>query len=257
MPQENEVDKLFSDLPSQDKQEADIFSEKPKVEAEVPAKDTDEEEGRKNRRHRRLEEQLTKERESNIALNERIKALSEAQDFTREFIKKDRDEDLDPDLIRVFGDTPEGKEIARIMEKKMESVTSRAEERALEKLLAQRSQEDNEVKQYESLIDSQIESVEDEYNVDLSSGTPTAKKARKEFLDMIVKLSPKDEEGNITNYADFQSTFEVYQSTIEKPNASRNKELASRSMQKSGQADTAALEEDATRNYLKSIGIRL
>lgn len=257
MPELNEVEKLFSDLPSQDKQEADIFSEKPKVEAEVPAKDTEEEEGRKNRRHRRLEEQLTKERESNIALSERIKALSESQDFAREFIKKDRDEDLDPDLIRVFGETPEGREIARIMEKKMESMTVKAKREALEEFQEQRKKEDSEVKQYESLIDSQIEAIEDEYNVDLTSTNPTAKKARKEFLDMIVKLSPKDEEGNITNYADFSSTFEVYQSTIEKPNASRNKELASRSMQKSGQADTAQLEDDATRNYLKSIGIRL
>jgi hypothetical protein len=256
MPQENEVDKLFSDLPSQDKQEADIFSEKPNIEADIPEKDT-EEEGKKNRRHRRLEEQLTRERESNIALSERIKALSEAQEFTREFIKKDRDEDLDPDLIRVFGESPEGREVARIMEKKMESVISKAEENALRKFQEKLYEEDNEVKQYESLIDSEIESIEDEYNIDLSSGAPTAKKARKEFLDMIVKLSPKDEEGNITNYADFQSTFEVYQSTIQKPDASRNKELASRSMQKSGQSDTSALEDDATRRYLKSIGIRI
>lgn len=252
----NEVDKLFSDLPSQDKVEADIFNEKPKETEAKPEKEEEEAEGKKNRRHRRLEERLQQEREANITLTERVKALSEAQEFTRDFIKSNKD-DVDPDLVRIFGESPEGKEIARIMEQKMNSVQTRAEERALEKFYESQRKEEVEVKQYESQIDAEIESIEDEYGVDLSSNSPTAKKARRDYLDLVVKLSPKDEDGNITNYADFSSAFEVYQSTKERPDASRNKELASRSVQKSGQTDTSELNDQATREYLKSIGIRL
>lgn len=254
-----EVDKFFEELPSEDKTEADIFDEKPKLEAkaevkidaEAPEKE-EEGDGRKNRRHRRLEEKLQAEREANIALNERIKALSEVAQFQKDYR---RDEEIDPDLIKVFGDNDTGKEIARIMEKREEMILSRAEERALERLKAAQEEEEKEVAKYESAIESQIEAIEDKYDVDLTSGTKSANQTRTEFLNLLSALSPKDEEGNITNYADFDSTFEVYQSTKQKPDASRNKELASRSNQKSGPISTQKTEDDATKAYLRKIGL--
>ena len=249
----NEIDKLFGDLPSQDRTEADIFGDNPEPKAQ-PAAEAEPEEPRKNRRHRRLEEQYQQEREANIALTERIKVLSEQQQLRREFGAA---EDVDPDLERVFGNTPEGKEIARIMAKREEQILSRAEERALERLQQTQAAEEAEVRKYESEIDSMLEEIEDSNGIDLSSDTPSARKARREFLDMVVRLSPKDSEGNISEYADFGSTFELWQSTRDRQPAPRNKELASRSMSRSAPAGTEDLQDRAHRDYLKSIGIRI
>lgn len=247
-----EVDKFFEGLPTPDNTEADIFGDKPQGEAQNTEVEVPEEEveGRKNRRHRRLEEKLQLERENNIALNERIKVLSEQKQFERDF-----NTDVDPDLLKVFGDTPEGKEIARIMEKREEIMLSKAEERALDKLQKAKEEEEREVSKYEATIESQIEAVEDKYDVDLTSGTKAANQLRTEYLNLISALSPKDDDGNITNYADFDSTFEVYQSTKQKPDASRNKELASRSNVKSASVSPQSTQDEATKIYLRSIGL--
>jgi hypothetical protein len=141
------------------------------------------------------------------------------------------------------------------MAKREEEFLSRAEERAFERLMKSQSEEEEEVQKYESEIESQIEEIEDKFDVDLTSGSKESSRSRAEFLNLLSALSPKDKEGNITNYADFEKTFEMYQNSKEKPDASRNKELASRSNQKSGPISTQKTEDDATKNYLRSIGL--
>ncbi len=232
----NEVDKFFEELPSQDKKVADIFDEKKapeegeKKEEEVKVEETEtESEVRKNRRHRRLEEQLQRERESNIALNERLKVLTEVDKTIKE-----SDGAIDPRLIRVFGTTDEAKEVARHFTEILKETKESAREEVMRDIEARQSKEQEELKGYESFIDSELESLEDQYNVDLTSDSASARKVRKEFLDMVASLSPKGEDGSITGYADFGSTFEIYQKNQPKPDNSRQKEIASKSMQRSG-----------------------
>lgn len=245
----NEIDEFFKGLPAEDKKEADVFNDKSKATTEevvpkVDDKKEDDVDGKKNRRHRRLEEKLQSERESNIALAERVKILSEQQQFERET----KHEGLDPDLVRVFGDTDAGKEVARIMAEKIALATETAEERALKKFEERQLEAQREQKEFESFIDSELESLEDQHNIDLTSDSPQARKARREFLEMVQNLSPKDENGTITAYADFDSTFNVYQSTHqEKVDASRQKEIASRSMQRSTQ--NAETPQNITRGF--------
>lgn len=247
----NEMDKFFEGLPTQDKKVADVFEE-PKKEEEVLEKEApkeDESEGRKNRRHRRLEEQLARANEMTIQLNERVKVLSEVSQTRQE-------KDLDPRLLETFGDTEAGKKVAKNFAEILREETVRAKEEALKEFEDRQTRAVEEQRQYETLIDSELEALEDEHNVDLTSDAPAARKARREFLEMVQSLSPKDKDGTITGYADFESTFEIYQSRQEKPDVSRNKEIASRSMQRSGSVDTTKASDDSARNYLKSIGIR-
>lgn len=239
----NEIDKFFSDLPSEDKQVADVFDEKkqPEISEKKPDVVETEDEGdvRKNRRHRRLEEQLQRERESNIALNERVKALAEAREYAAKNVNSS---DVDPRLVEVFGNTEVGKEVAKRLEDVLSERDKRTREETLQEIENRQIEAQREQQEYEAFIDSKLESLEDQYNIDLTSSSPRAKRARNEFLGMIEKLSPKDQDGTLLGYADFESTFEIYQGqqntqdqerTTEVSN--RQKEIASRSMQKSGQ----------------------
>ena len=226
----NEIDSFFSGLPSEDKKIADVFDTKVPEEGKVEeVKETEEESDvRKNRRHRRLEEQLQRERESNIALNERLKVLAEVDRTIKE-----TDGAIDPRLIRVFGTTEEAKEVARHFTDILAETKESAREEALQEMESQQKAQVEEQKSYESLIDLELEALEDQHNVDLTSDAPQARKARREFLEMIQSLSPKDEDGTITGYADFGSTFDIYQSKQTKPDNTRRKEIASISMEKS------------------------
>lgn len=254
----NEVEKFFEELPSEDKKIADVFEEK-KEPVVVPEKDKeeteDEGEVRKNRRHRRLEEQLDRERASNIALNEVIKNLSEEKKFK---LDSGNDGATDPRLVEVFGSTDEGKKIAKHFGEILEEKTAQAREAAVRELEERQEKVIQEQKQYESVIDSELESLEDKYNIDLTSNAPQANKARREFLEMVQKLSPKDEDGTITEYADFDSTFEIYQQTKQEKSSSneRQKEIASKSMQRSGPVNVDRENHDATERWLNEQGIK-
>lgn len=255
-----ELEAFLGDLPTVDKKVTDPFADLTSKPAEiVPEKDAKVEpdldgEGRKNRRHRRLEDQLRAERESNIALNERVKALSEVRQFQRETGASDQ---LDPELLEVFGNNDVGKRLARIFEGKLQKAETTAEQRALEKFEQIQADAAKEEAKLESMIDSELEALEDKYDVDLTSDSPAARKTRREFLDLVEKFSPKNEAGYVSQYADFESTFEEYQSRQPKANATRQKEISSRTMEKSGTVDTAKTEDDATKAWLRANGIRV
>lgn len=247
----NEVEKFFSDLPTNDDKEADIFGDKketskepaaqaPAKEASVPAKgelQEDENEPRKNRRHRRLEEQLERERQSNIALNERLMKVLEIKSSASESPSSE----VPPEWIALYGDGPEAQKAWKVQERMLNTVKTQAKDEAIREIEEKQTAAKAEQRQFESFIDSQLESLEDTYDVDLTSDAPAARKARREFLEMVSSLSPKDDSGTITGYADFGSTFELYQKTKAPAEAKQDetvnkaKEIASRSMQQSGQ----------------------
>jgi hypothetical protein len=74
---------------------------------------------------------------------------------------------------------------------------------------------------------------------------------------MMNKLSPKDENGNITAYADFGAAWDVLQSQKEKPDNSRNKEIASRGMAKSSPSTTPQDDYERGRQQLRAMGINV
>lgn len=235
--QNSAVDEFFKDLPSEDKKGQDIFDEKKeKPEKSSEASEKEEEEvvpdSLKNRQHRRLEAKLQKERESNIALAERVAILSEQDRFAK-------DVEIDPRIARMFDTTDVGKENAKTLATVLSDMTAKAKDQALQEIENKQVQEQSERRKHEEFIDNQLEAIEDEFNVDVTSDAPAARKARREFLEMVNNLSPKDQDGELTDYADFRSTFELYKDkSVEKVDNTRQKEIASRSMQKSGSSSS-------------------
>lgn len=237
------VDEFFNKLPSEDTTRADIFEgDKPKQDdpsATNPDKGDGEgdhsgegTEPRKNRRHRQLETKLQQEREANIALNERVKVLSEVTRFAKE-----HEGEVDPRLLQTFGTTEEGKMFAKIMSQVIADNTAKAREEAIEEMEQRQVAAREEQAQFEKFIDDELEYLEDQYNVDLTSDAPAARKARREFLELVHNVSPKDQEGVITGYADFDKTFELYQKSRQEQKPSsvdRQKEIAARTMQRPG-----------------------
>jgi hypothetical protein len=232
----NEVDKFFANLPTENKSEADIFGE-PKAPIIEPEKDTGEE-VLKNRRERRLAEKLNSEREMAIALNERVKVLSEqvtSLTAQQQYVKEHEGE-IDPRLLRAFGSTPEGTELGKIFQDILKDTAEQAKADALREFEETQRQRTAEIQKEQSVnenyIQQELEALEEEHNVDLTSNTPNANKARKEFLSLVEKLSPKDSNGSIKEYADFGTAFEIYKGS-QKSEPNRAKELSARSMQNS------------------------
>lgn len=227
---ENEIDKFFGDLPSEDKELADIFDEGKEGDAEKangrkPEEGDGEERPRTMRQNKRLEKQLQWERENRIAAEARAAALAEKVVVA--------DTGIDPDLVRMYG--PENTEAARIHQNLLAKYAKQAEEQALQRFQQSAATERAEAQRIRSVIEGHIEDIEEEYGVDLSSGSPKANRERERFLGLIEKLSPKDEDGNVENFVDFAETWELYQSRQDKlSDNTQRKEIAARTMQKSG-----------------------
>lgn len=189
-------------------------------------------EPRKNRHHRRLEQQLASEREARIEAETRAKTILEMN------IGKSSDE-VDPLLIQLYGSEERGKEAALLHQKLLETYSQKAREDALREFNANQAQQQDEIKKHESFIDSQFESLEDEYNADFTSNAPAARKARNEMLELLERISPKDDRGNITEYADMDGVYEMWKlkrGQDKEGVSERQKDLASRSMAKGDNA---------------------
>lgn len=228
----SEIDNFFGGLQGEDKQEQDIFDQK--TPAPVEGEPQSSEEPHKNRRHRRLEEALQKERESNIALNERIKVLSEQE----RFVKETSQGEVDDRFLRIYGDTPETRQAWKLQQDLIAEYAARAKEEAIQEIENRNLETRKQQKEFEDFIDNELESIEDQFNVDITSDAPAARKARREFLEVVQQLSPKDEDGTVTGYADFNAAWEMYQLKREREKSpasvNRQKEIASRTMKTGG-----------------------
>lgn len=226
----------------------EAFPEPAKVEGEQTAENkTPFNPEYENRAARRWRERAQAEKEQNIALAARLQALSEAEKFRQEMSGKSVDERL----LTLYGDNENGRKAAQITQSLLEDAEKRAEERALNRIQEAQRQAESEVSENENFIEQELESLEERLGIDLTEDPEN----RQAFLTLVEKYSPKDREGNIKEYADFDAVAEVFMKTREKPNAI-NKDLSSRSMVRSGSSTTVGkAETQATENYLKNLGI--
>lgn len=224
--------------------------EKPLVEEpETPVEEEKGEFSPKNRRERRQQERidrLVKEATDNAA---RLAKLEQSREVTTgeeaDFLKL-----VEP----IFGtDTPEKREATEILKKALKGVHDSAEKSALEKAVAryeeERNSESQAVAEEEQNLDDMMEDLEDKYNVDFSDQA-----TRNGFLTTLERLSPKDRDGNIIEYADPEAAYEIYASRKES-GSNRAKELASRSMTRSGSSQPSKLQQDSMERFLKEEGI--
>jgi hypothetical protein len=197
----------------------------------------------KNRRERRLMEKLQGERESAIALAARLEALSESQ--------KVRSEEAEFLTVaeRIYGNsTPELREASELLKTALIGVKEEAKREALQEYQKIRQQEQEAIANAEKRIDSMLEEIEDEANIDLAPAQRT------EFLKLLEKMSPKDKNGNIVEYADHFAVWDIYQEKVKahKP-ANPAKDMASRAMVQGG-ASNQNVTNEAHERWLRENG---
>lgn len=196
----------------------------------------------KNRRERRLSEKLQAEREANIALNTRLQVMSE----TKKFQEETGAEDPIKAIRAIYGDdTPEKRQASDIMETTLRKIHESAVEKALAKFEEQRGAESKAEIEEGNRLDEILENVEESHGIDMSLESD-----RKGFLTLLEKVSPKDRDGNIIEFADPDTVAELYLSRRER-STNRAKELSDRSMARSGSSQPSKIEEDAMMRYLR------
>lgn len=218
----------------------------PQEPAKVPEDTEGEVEEAKNRRERRLMAKLEAEREANIALNERLKTLSEVREFRSEnagseYLKK---------VERIYGtNSPEAKEATELLAEAFQNAEERAVEKALERFREEQSKAQEAVRSEERELDGFIEQIEDTHNVTF---TPQMEKS---YFSLMEKMSPKDRDGNIIAYADPHAVYEVFSERLSKRTDNRAKDLASRSMTTSAGGQESRLPDEAARQLMREAGI--
>jgi hypothetical protein len=195
----------------------------PVPEADKPAEETpvdapSEPEAR-NRRERRLMEKLQSEREAAIALAAKLDTITQSQATRTESAEWEKS------IERIYGDsTPELREATELLKASIRGAKEEAKREALAEWQATQAKQQEAVTNAEKRIDSMLEEIEDEKNIDLSQGPH-----REGFLKLLEKMSPKDSNGNIIEYADHTAVWDIYESQIKKP-VNPAKEMAARAM---------------------------
>ncbi len=170
--------------------------------------------------------------------------------------KKENDEVVDALEAVIGNDTPEKR-------RAVQALRDRLDESANEVRKWKEEQREAEIadKEAEEELSNAFDTIEETYDVDLTSKNPTAVKIRQEFVSFVEKIAPKDRNGDIVDYPDMQSAWETF-SEIKKSAAtpSRAKELASRSMARSSGSEQAPQQRtnrssfESTDNFLESLG---
>ncbi len=141
--------------------------------------------------------------------------------------------DIDEVLTRIIGnDTPEKISAIKDFKRVILEREDRGAEKALNYLQSQREAEDREEQEADDELESGFEAIEDNHGVDITSDLPQARKLRGEFINFIRKVAPKNSDGEVIEFPDFEQTFEVFQSTRETQTNNRAKELANRSTER-------------------------
>lgn len=250
---QSELDKFFEGVKSDSPQ----LNLEEKVPEKEPEKKEEVEEEKPNRQQRRATEnasirkQLEESRIAQARAEARAEALSE---------RKLGDGTVDDRLLRLYGDNENGRLAAKLHAEMLEDVRKQAEDNAYKRYQDEQIAAKQEEEKESSFIQENLNALEDSYGIDLTSNSPAGRKARTDFLAMVEKLSPKDKEGNIIEYADFDSAFEMFQNSKKKDNSQR-KELADRSMTRSsGEPNQAQSEKtawDKGREQLRAMGLNV
>lgn len=241
MPNESQ-EEFLKDL--EPKNEFDVFEATELLAEGATEEVVESEEDKFNRRERRLQAKLQAERESSIALAARLEVLTESQKFQRE-----NTPEVDETIARIYGtNTPEAAEATALLTKALANVENRSTEKALERFREEQRKEREAVQKEEKTLDGMVEEIEDEHHMTLDG------QSKKGFFALLEKLSPKDADGNIVQYADHHAVWEELQSK-RKVEPNRAKDLASRSMVRTGASPQTTVADDANVRFLKEQGL--
>jgi len=236
----------FLDELKDDKNILDILDKPLIPEQEEKREDVDPEnapESVKDRRHRRLEQKLQAEREANIAMAARLETLAESTKVATdaEYLKS---------VERIYGtDTPEAQAATEILKNALLGVKQEARDEALQTFRQEMEQSSQEVAKESQTLDAMVEELEDEHGVTL---TPEVQKG---FFTLLERLSPKDRDGNVIEYADHHAVWDEYQERLKRKPDNRAKELSARSMIQGASGSDSKIQQSAEERFLKEHGI--
>lgn len=175
------------------------------------------------------------------------------------FVQETKVEDKTTDVLtRLIGnDTPEKLSMIKEFKSILEEGTAKAKQEALAELEARKNQEVEADRQAEQELEDAFESIEETYDVDITSNNALAKKTRQEFVSFVEKIAPKDSRtGEVIDYPDMQSAWETF-SEMRKSTPSRAKELANRGMTRSAetkQETQGRVNWNSVDNFVESLG---
>lgn len=245
-----EVEQFLKDTdqePKVDVLEQPLFSDESAKTNENEGEGTDSDEGLKpkNRRERRLLQQLQEEREGSSFLAGKLAARTEAGKALNE------EADYLKAVERIYGtDSPEAILATDLLKKAILGARDDAENRAYERIKEDRQQETAEVAEAEDELDSMIEDIEEKNGVTLNETQ------ERSFFQLLEKMSPKDKQGNVIEYADPEAVWEVFSEKLsQRTTNTRAKDLSSRSMVNSGSSKESNLNDDVNARFLKENGI--
>lgn len=157
---------------------------------------------------------------------------------TQQFIKETGDDEITDVLTRVIGnDTPEKVSAIKDLRKVIVEREDKGAEKALKILSERQEAEQKAERDAEEQLNLGFEGIEETFDVDLTSNSPTSKKLKTDFVEFITKIAPKNADGQVIAFPDLEASFETFQATRKpaQPN-NRAKELSSRSMSRSTDA---------------------
>lgn len=171
------------------------------------------------------------------------RALASRPTETERFIRETKEDD-DNYYERLIGnDTPEKVAMVKEAKAREERMLQKVEEKTQQAQLEARQEAEREETEALEELRQGFEDIEENFNVDLTSNTVSAKKTREDFINYISRIAPKDRNGEVIAYPDLEASFEEFQSKV-KPTNSRAKDLASRSIDRSADATVVKEETD-------------
>lgn len=143
---------------------------------------------------------------------------------------KEEEFNLPSSFVKLVGnDTEEKKQVLKDLSSYFGGLKGEAKQEFLNELREREQQSIAEDNAALDELNTGFEEIEETYNVDLSSGSAAAQRNRAAFVDYLKKVSHKNEDGEVDQFADIPAAFEEFQSRQTKsPN--RAKSLASRSI---------------------------
>lgn len=229
-------------------EETNNLFDKPLVESPAPEKEDEEKEEaiKKNRYARRREAEAQRLRDENLQLNERVKVLSELGKF-----KEEVGDDPLKKVDAIFGtDTPEKLAATNILKEALAGMKESAKSDVIKEWESRTEQETTSQKEADSEVDDFLDHVEEEHGLDMSDDN-----VRSGYLTLMEKMSSKYNDGNIKEFADPDAVAETYIALQKRQGSGRARELADRSMTRSGESQPSTLPQNAIDRFMEEQGL--
>lgn len=259
---DNEVNSFLKDL-MQDQQPSILdkplnldstekTDEEPEKAAPVKKVEFDEDGYTRNRQGRRKREQDENLRSEVMQLTERIKVLSESNKA-----KDEEGPNYKKLLSQVYGNAgddgkydPRREQATRNLIAAFEDMKDSVKKEFLNEIQTRDSEAVQADREADNEVDNMLEQVEEDYHLDMRDNA-----VRTGFITLMEKMSPKYRDGNIKEFADADAVAEAYLELQKRGGSNRAKELADRSMTRSGESQPTRLPQNAVDRYMEEHGL--